>query len=328
MEKQIIDQISIKAQVDEIYKNSKEPNKTPLFNTLQNIDFLQATTRYEWKNLPENIYSWYIEKLIYYRGSALFFKRADTYYCLPFAIKNGINVFGLPYETQPLALNGDVFGDRVLPIGYYGEDINNNEEQGVIIYGHTPQFSNDGTLSTFAVTYPLIHEIYLRLKYLDKNLVMSFISYILKLDNEKQADAISNRLNDIVGTEELRAFLPIFNDTNIDNLAMPRDYLSQEIWQDITSYQNLRLTTLGIQNSGTFLKRERNTSTDYANMDAQAELILKNGLEIRKLACKQINKIFGLNIQVELVQEFVGERAEKENENFSKNNEKTIDIPT
>ena len=313
------DQISIKAQIEQCYEKTNNSYVDPLKVSLRTIDFIQATTRYEWLNLPDNIYSWYIEKLLYYRGSVLFFKRGGEFFTLPFAVRNGINLFGLPYVTQPLALNGEVFGDVILPVGLDGTT-NDNSNKGVIIYAHTPQYSNDQTIPTLAMTKPLIDEIAKRLKYLDKNLVMSFISYIFRIDNDKQKDAIQNALNNLIDAEQLKAILAVTADPNIDNLATPREYLSQEIWQDITSYQNLRLTTLGIQNSGTFLKRERNTSTDYANMDAQAELVLKNGLELRKFACKQINEAFGLNIQVRLVQEFAGDRTEEYNENNSSEN--------
>ena len=318
------DQISIKAQIEECYKkSSKNSYVDPLNVSLHTIDFIQATTRYEWLNLPENLYSWYIEKLLYYRGSALFFKRGGEYFTLPFAVRNGINLFGLPYVTQPLALNGEIFGDVVLPVGIDGT-VNDSSNKGVIIYAHTPQYSNDQTIPTYAMTKPLLDEILKRLKYLDKNLVMSFISYIFRIDNDKQKDAVQNALNNLVNAEELKAILAVTADPNIDNLANPREYLSQEIWQDITSYQNLRLTTLGIQNSGTFLKRERNTSSDYANMDAQAELVLKNGLELRKFACKQINEAFGLDVNVRLVQEFAGDR-ENEINKYDENDSEIVD---
>lgn len=269
--------------------------------TLTAIDFLQACNRYIWKGLPENIPKWYIEKMLYYTGSLCFFKDStDTYLTLPFAMVNGINNFGLPFEIQPISLNGTPYGSRKLAVGMFGEI---TDADAVIIYSSTPIFANDKTLPQKSIDLPILMEMAKRFGYMKKNMRQAFLSYIWNIKDEKQREALQIMLQGYEASDTEEMAILFKGEIPIENMAEPRTYESQSIWQDITSFNNYRLTALGIDNGGTFLKKERNISNEIGSQDSQTSIILDNGLKIRQYACEQINKIFGLNVSVEINKE-------------------------
>ena len=63
----------------------------PLVNE---IGYIQATNRYKWKGLPNNITSDLIESMLYYKGCVCMYYRGGTFYVLPFVNSGDINIYG------------------------------------------------------------------------------------------------------------------------------------------------------------------------------------------------------------------------------------------
>ena len=72
------------------------------------IDRQDAVNRYEWYNLPKGITSELIERVIYYKGSAIFFYMAEnnSFYFLPYGLAGDIDIYGRYLEVTPLPFAG------------------------------------------------------------------------------------------------------------------------------------------------------------------------------------------------------------------------------
>ena len=295
--------------------NSNEAESSML-RTLKMIDFIQATNRYKWSNLPQNIYGWYIEKMLYYAGSICGFKEGENFLVLPYAMVNGINLFGLPYKIQPIALNGQPFGAQKLAVGMFGE-LTGEEANATILYSLVPEFSGQTCVPQFAIDEPILRQMSYRFAMMKKNIKQSFLSYIFRCLDDKQKEALEMAFNGTLESINEKIAMIVRGDFNLENLAIPRDYESQSLWQDVTSFNNQRLVALGIQNAGTFLKKERVVGQESETQDEQSRLVLDSGLQMRKLWAEQTNKMFGFNIGVELNNNL---------EKFEENTEKQLTI--
>ena len=71
-------------------------------------------------------------------------------------------------------------------------------------------------------------------------------------------------------------------------------------FQSYQSIDNLRKDLIGIDNGGSFLKQEHMTMGETEQNSNSGSAVLKNALRQRKEFCAIANKVWGLNIDVEL----------------------------
>ncbi|MBR0323748.1 MAG: hypothetical protein IIX06_04570, partial [Bacteroidales bacterium] len=74
---------------------------------------------------------------------------------------------------------------------------------------------------------------------------------------------------------------------------------AEEFMQSMQSLDNFRLSTMGLQNGGLFSKKAHELQTEADMNGGPVELIMQDGLEIRKHFCDVVNAIWGLNITCE-----------------------------
>ena len=107
---QALGTLSINEKINPIgfYSPDRERYKT----IWTNYDMNQCVSRYIWKNLPNGLTSWNLERMLYFRGSVAGFKVGGKVYILPFTITGRINPYGLPTHIKPITYNGKaVAGD-------------------------------------------------------------------------------------------------------------------------------------------------------------------------------------------------------------------------
>ena len=89
------------------YRYCKDPMFEKIGANLAVIDYQQFLTRFKWHNLPEGMDSELIERVLYFSGSAMFFriKELNRFYFLPYGMCNegtqkGINTIASRYQKQ------------------------------------------------------------------------------------------------------------------------------------------------------------------------------------------------------------------------------------
>ena len=80
------------------------------------IDEQDAINRYKWYNLPCNISSEELERLLYYKGQLCFFyfKDLDEFYFMPFALEGSIDFYGRYNKIHPVPMSSGTEDDLCL----------------------------------------------------------------------------------------------------------------------------------------------------------------------------------------------------------------------
>lgn len=258
------------------WRSADQNNRTYLmyFERLKEL----AINRFEWLNLPDSIDERFMELSLFGKGAAVFFRDdvMNEFLCLRVMYGAPLDVYNIPMQRTAYANNG-----------YYNQLNNTNS---VIIwnnYGHT-NCIND------------VNEYALRMYEIERTMDVNVIAQktpIIILTDENQRLTMENLYMQyegnspfIFGNKKLSINDLTVLKTDAPFVADKLEILKRQIF-------NEALTYLGIPNS-TSEKRERlvtdETSLALGNVDAQRN----NFLNARKQACKQINKMFGLNIDV------------------------------
>ena len=80
--------------------------KNDIKRFLRNIDEQDAVNRFKWENLPANITSQELERLLYYKGQLCFFymEELDEYYFMPYALDGTIDFYGRFNSVHPVPM--------------------------------------------------------------------------------------------------------------------------------------------------------------------------------------------------------------------------------
>lgn len=276
------------------------PNRENLINFVKNLDSVQACNRFEWINCPKSIPVFRIEQMLYNRGGLVFFKQGNQFRLLPFFANKELNMYGLMKECTPIAYNGSMADleknenekgiASPLVIDNYGTD-ENKEGKAVILFDRDNATMYSGGVEPIAIGQnEAIEQMVNRLCVLNVNLINSQGKNIIFVKDGKQANAVDKNLRELFNSDNPYVVAKANYDINVINNTI--DYKEQEIWEDIMSWNNLRLANLGIQNSGLFNKKERQLSSEVDTQSEQVNNVLMAFYKARKRFIQQIRETF------------------------------------
>lgn len=274
----------------DIYINSK-----PKQANLEHIRMNQLTYRryfnwisdlamslFEWVNLPNGCNERFLEKMLFERGSVLFFKedvvseKEEQYLHLPFT-QTGLDVYGEPSQMIARAVNGK---------GLWVRDRSNS----VIIYNN---YVREGDIET---AHYYAKEIYEIKRSFDTNIKTQKFPYLLtapqeavhsvkqiykKIEENEPMIVVSDKWGSIANIEVLRTETPFVAD------KLQANY--KEIFNEMCHYFGINVSPD---------KKERMIVSEVMNGIGITEASRQIRLKTRKQACEQINKMFGLNVDV------------------------------
>lgn len=238
-------------------------------------------TRFKWNNLPFGMTSRIIEEQLFENGKLLFFKDKKMglgYLVLPVQPFDSVNVYG---EATRYNVYGKSYNDQL------------TIDDGVLIK------------NTYTMTPPNIYVTNYVNRIVDLDLAIEVNinatkQPIIAEGDEKSLLSLKNMYNQIIGNE-LVIFKNKLKDVG-EGLTVHNTnviYYAKDYYDMKKNYENELLTYLGIDNSN-IDKKERNLVDE---VNANNEIINDNlykMLKTRQEACEEINKMFGLNISVEL----------------------------
>lgn len=279
-----------------------------------------AINMFEWINLPETIDERYLELQLFEQGYLCFFKDDITADDRPNDRAVTLMADGENPSEIYLALQctlGGRFNVYNLPTDYHiktatGYTAHRTMKDSVIIYNnylHQP---------TFIAVQQFAYRLYNIERTIDINLQDLKHPYIA-VTTESQLLTLKNLLKQVSENEPV-----LFADKNFDmeslkavNLGIPNNTIELNALKH--QYTNEVLTFFGINNANTD-KKERLISNE---VDANNEQLLCSRdimLNSRKMACEQINKMFGLNIDVRFRQEDAEKQEKATNSNQNETN--------
>lgn len=317
----VINNTTFNPAAKKIFKTEFDINKY-----LKDIDATQASGRFKWKGLPKNIYSFRLEQMLYNKGSLVFFEAGGEFFLLPFTACGGINYYGLPNKVKPLAYDGGAsnkeFTNKELVVNYSME-FDKNANAVILFDRFNGLYQSNQVIPRSALQQTIIDEIVKRCMTLNYNLINSQGKQLIIVKDEKTREAVEKQLEELYNSKKSYGIMRSSLEVQVINNEIK--YQEQEIWEDITSWNNLRLEGLGITNNGLFNKKERQLTGEISGAQEPTSLIIQNALDSRKMFIEQVRNQFKdqadkfKGLSVELAANEMEEQQAQEQDEKAKN---------
>lgn len=245
-----------------------------------------ALSTFEWINLPQTIDERFLELVLNENGYALFFKDETLgYLTLQCTIGGSLNVYRIPVERIAWSTNG-----FQLP---------RDETNSVIIYNNLIHDNTQNMIELFAYKLYLIDTI------IDLNVNAQKTPILIQCD-ENQRLSMLNLYKDYDGNTPFIFGNKVLDINGLKVLKTDAPYLADKLQQHKTNVWNEALTYFGISNVNVN-KRERMITDEVVRSQGGTVASRYSRLASRKQACRQINDMFGLNIDVQYREEIGGD---------------------
>lgn len=237
-----------------------------------------ALSMFEWKNLPDSIDSRFMEDCLFRDGFCVFFKDdVMGYLCLKTMIGGQLDVYNIPTFRTAYASNG------------YNQDL--NKDNSVLIFNNMLHTNSVTDIKMFA------KRLYECDRTIDVNVKAQKTPVMITCD-ENQRLTMKNLYAQYEGNEPF-----IFGGKDLDlkkvqALTTGAPYVADKVHETKMQIWNEAMTYLGISNIS-MVKRERLVSDEVLRNMGSVVMSRYSRLNERKEACKKINTMFNLNIDVD-----------------------------
>lgn len=237
-----------------------------------------AISMFEWQNVPDTIDVRYLELVLFKFGQAVFFKDdVMGYLALGNNEAGNFNVYGIPKRRRAIS-------------EYNGYHMRLDDSNSVIIYNNFLRTNSMLPIEMFA------KRLYNLDRIIDVNANAQKTPILINC-SEQERLSLLNVYKEYDGNVPV-----IFADKDMTNkplssIKTDAPYVCDKIYQLKTQIWNEALTYLGISNTN-FQKKERLISDEVSRNMGSVIASRYSRLDMRKKACAEINKMFGLNIDV------------------------------
>lgn len=259
--------------------------------TINNGTFMQyyrrlvelAVSMFEWKNLPDSVDPRFLELALFADGKAVFFRdEVLGYLALRCAVAGNFNVYMIPKNRRAYAVNG------------YNKQL--TEEDSVIIYNN--YLRTNSKLDTTLYS----RRLYNLDRIIDVNANAQKTPVLIQCE-ENQLLTMQNVYMKYDGNQPVIYGDKNLNPNSIKVLQTGAPFVADKIYTLKTEIWNEALTYLGISNIN-IQKKERLISDEVTRNQGGVIANRYSRLNARKEACDKINKMFGLNIDVEYREDY------------------------
>jgi hypothetical protein len=255
-----------------------------------------AMSMFKWINLPDSVDARFLEYTLFYEGAVIFFKDKDlkavnlsknqqgddgTYLALQVALGGELDVYRVPNNRRAYAVNS------------YNKQV--TAKDSVIIWNNMIRLPEYGRMLFYAGKLAQID------RAIDVNVKGQRFPIAILCD-ESQRLTMKNVYKQYDGNEPF-----IFGDKSLDlnsiqvvNTGSP--YVADKLQQLKNNIWSEAMMCLGIPNSPSE-KKERLVSNEAKVSQGGTLASRSSRLEMRKRACDEINKMFGLDIDIEYNQD-------------------------
>ena len=290
---------------------------------LRIVDEQDAVNRYKWYNLPCNISSEELERLLYYKGQLCFFyfEDLDEFYFMPFALDGSIDFYGRYNTIHPVPMSSGTEGTKeeqakrkqieetqrallsmlklkvIKAIKPFDElTLEDLTKSAVILWDYSRQLSQN-IIPRQQVNDELLDVIAEIPCFLRTALIAS-----TGVKGMRVNDAEAKNEVEIASAQVLKCALsgelatPITSTIEIQELFEGPTGKAQEYLLAMQALENFRLSTYGLENGGLFEKKAHKLEEEQEMNDSTVGLVYEDGLAIRQNFCNIVNSIWGLNI--------------------------------
>lgn len=265
----------------------KRTNQFKASNVQNNITWYEyyerlvelAISVFKWKNLPPNVDARFLELTLFNEGKVIFFKDKvlDEYLVMKTTKGNKLDIYNEPINRRAYANNG------------YQIELTNKDS--VIIYNNYMHSNSRTIVENFA------RRLYNIDRAIDVNTNAQKTPILIRC-NEEERLSLENLYMKYDGNQPV-----IFGEKELSTKPMSSintgaPYVCDKLYQLRTQIWNEALTYLGIENVN-IMKKERLISDEVKRNSGGIMAARETRLIARQQACEKINKMFGLNIEVE-----------------------------
>lgn len=305
-------------------------DKEAIKKILRIIDEQDAINRYKWYNIPCDLTSNELERLLYYRGNLCFFymESMDKFFIMPYALEGTLDFYGRYNTIHPLPFaNGEDLGESIkasdspdikfkkkvyqsqketlsqIKLKVIKEVVDINEitpelltGSAVIIRDYTNQIPQTN-IPRWILNDPLIDIMSDYIPFLGTNLLLGTGISSIRVNSTDEKDEVKKIGNSVYNAAvNKNPYVAMTSNVPFQELTggarnKPEDYLMA-----FQSLDNLRLSTLGIANGGIFEKKQHILESENAINYSTVMSAFEDGLKNRQEACNIINSIWGLDL--------------------------------
>ena len=281
------------------------------------IDEQDAVTRYTWYNLPCNITSQELERLIYYKGQLAFFycEPLDQFFFMPYALDGTIDFYGRYNRIHPVPMaNGTTEEEKKL----YGAQMDylstlkldvlydiplepvDPYKSCVLVHDYTKQMSQT-VISRQVLNEPLLDVMSETLPLMRTALFNSSGVLAMRVNSQDEQGNVkaANQAIDAAVLNGQR-YIPVLGNIDFQELAGGDTAKSEEFLMALQSLDNLRLSTHGLDSGGLFQKKAHVLESENSMNAGHARSALDDGLMIRQHMCDIANAIWGIGMSCEI----------------------------
>ena len=296
---------------------------------LRLIDEQDAVNRFVWENLPANITSQELERMIYYKGQLCFFydKDLEEYYFMPYALDGTIDFYGRYNRIHPVPMTSGTddkgskaqaqyLAEKKLKCIYNENQIKEEEKDGscVLLHDYTKQLAQT-ILPRVTVNEPLLDTMAECIPFMRTALISGSGIKGVRVNDADQADSVNDASRGLLDAALTgKPWVALIGNVEFQELTDGAVLKAEEYMQAMQSLDNLRLSGYGIQNGGLFSKKAHELQTEADMNSGPVGLVFQDGLEIRQHFCDLANKLFGTNISVRQAEEALEPQGEMEEE--------------
>ena len=289
---------------------------------LRKNDREQFVNRFQWHNLPNDLDGEFIERVLYYRYSGIFFyvPELETFNFLPY-VGMGLDEKGRYTRCKPLPFNGksekntgelEVYipGLEFKPVyditkteprleaTYEGNvDIINPMVDNCVILNSYCKDLSQKAIPEQALMDPLLDMMAEAAPLARTNLFANSGTKGMRVANQ---DEYSNVIaaNDNLQRAALNGerFIPVVGMTEFQEFGDNKSASGDDFFMYMQTLDNIRLQSYGLKNNGIFEKSQYINDTMAGNIQANVGQIYQDALNQRQRFCDFVNAIWGLGI--------------------------------
>ena len=308
--------------------NSTNWRKENVRKQLRILDEQDAVNRYKWYNLPCDLSSQELERLIYYRGQLCFFyvPEIKQFIFSPYALDGTIDYYGRYNTVHPVPWAEGMDKNKAPLSAYlankkldvlYGVPSDEKKlidwvkkfaegKACVLVHDYTKQLSQtviarqilqDPLLDIMSDCIPFMRTCLLAGTGVKGMRVGNQADYPNVLDANKAIEkaALEGDMN-----------VPIVGSVDFQQLTDGQTLKAEEFLLAMQGLDNYRLSLYGLENGGLFQKKSHMLEAEQSMNAGKAAIPLNDGLTIRQNFADIVNSITGLGISVGVAEEVIG----------------------
>lgn len=297
--------------------------KEDIKKAMRIIDEQDAVNRYVWYNLPANITSQELERMIYYKGQLCFFydKDLEEFYFMPYALDGTIDFYGRFNTVHPVPMTcgtddkankaqAELLAEKKLKCVYgiklEGASKEEMENCCVLLHDYTKQLSQN-IIPRVTINEPILDVEAEVIPMARTNLIASCGIKGMRVQDQDQQQNVEDAArslqhNALTG----KPWIPIVGNVEFQELTDNATGKVQDYFLALQSLENFRLSTYGIDNGGLFEKKAHELQSEADINGGPVGLVMQDGTSIRQNFCTIANSIWGLGMWCEPAENIIG----------------------